>query len=181
MGQSSGCQPRRRPPVSVTVSIRRTIALLTLSLSTAVPAVAQAQSTQARPGNAGIDEYQEAIPGSKGSSPAGGTGVAPKLTTGANRVIPKRTLNALASKGDDGKAAAALAEATSPKRGSKQDAASQSARPPDAADGSSLDAIGRVLAPEPGDGGLGLALPIGMVLVLIAAIGAVMLRRRSAA
>ncbi len=163
------------------MSTRCLLALLAVLLSVAAPSAVQAQSTQAPPGNAGVDEYLETVPGSKGSGSAGGTGVAPKLTPRADRVIPKRTLNALASKGDDGKAAAALAEATSPKRASKPDAMSQSAQPPAAADGSGLDAIGRVLAPEPGDGGLGLLLPLGMLFVLTAAIGAVILRRRSAA
>lgn len=149
-------------------------------LSVAAPAVAQAQTTQAPPGNAGIDEYLETVPGAKGSGSAGGTGVAPKLTPGADRVIPKSTLRTLASKGDEGKAAAALAEATSPKSGSKQDTPSNPAPQVAAADGNGLDAIGRVLASDPGDGGLGLLLPIGMLLVLTAAIGAVILRRRSA-
>jgi len=154
-------------------------------LSVAAPAVAQAQTTQAPPGNAGIDEYLETVPGAKGSGSAGGTGAAPKLTPGVDRVIPKTTLSALASKGDEGKAAAALAEATSPGREPRQDASTSpglpsAPAPPAAADGNGLDAIGRVLASDPGDGGLGLLLPIGMLLVLTAAIGAVILRRRSA-
>ncbi len=180
------------------MSIRRPIALLTVLLSVVAPPVAaQAQATQAPPGNAGVDEYLETVPGSKGSGSAGGTGVAPKLTPGADRVIPKTTLSTLASKGEDGKAAAALAEATSPKSGEapRQGASKSSGSPsapappaggqrpplPAAADGDGLDAIGRVLAADSGDGGLGLLLPVGMIVVLAAAIGIVLLRRRSAA
>ena len=153
-----------------------TIGLLVLAL--ALPAAAVAQDVP--PGNSGIDQYQESIPGVGGNRPTdgsgpggsgstrpgsggsgtastGGSGGGSNSAAGESRISPS-TLRKLDRQGPDGKATAAAAEATAP------------APTPARGLGSSGD-----------DGpGMGWVLPVILALALAAAVAVVLMRRRGA-
>src|SRR4051794_19430184 len=80
-----------------------------LALVLAVTGTAAAQQQVAPPGVSGVDEYLETVPSADGNRRVPRSGA--KSQSGALNRRTRRRLNAL---GDDGKSAAALAEAGAP-------------------------------------------------------------------
>jgi hypothetical protein len=156
------CQPAEARFVYIGVR-RILVALLLLALS--VPTGVAAQVVP--PGNSGIDQYQESLPGAGGDRPTGPTGSAKGNVTetgsasesgglGEPHVSPS-TAQRLNKLGPDGRATAAVAAATAPRK----------------AQGSSgSDSSGDTGA------GMGWALPLILVLTLTAAVSIAVLRHR---
>jgi hypothetical protein len=161
--------------------MRRTLAAL-IALALLVPAAAAAAAqgprTNAPPGNSAIDEYLETVPG------ASGNGVPrPPVAGGATLTAAER--NRLERLGTDGRTLARIVESTSPAPASgttspapkKHQPATGVVRLPDPKGDAPL---GAVLGVAEGDGGMGLLLPAILLASLLAVIGLVLLRRRSA-
>jgi hypothetical protein len=174
---------------------------LVLAILLAFPAWAQARvHTIAPPGNSGVSQYLETIPTAGGGQPtnsvhplAGGVGAGgsggPGSTggnggSGAVVNIAPSTQRALAKKGPDGVAAAALAQATAPRGGSSNAsdrgaAAASSAPAASTDDGSSPTAsVFKALTGSTGGGGAGPLLPIVLIGSVLAAAGLGLTRRR---
>jgi hypothetical protein len=135
----------------------RWIALALTLLALAAPAAAQGQIVP--PGNSGVDQYQESVPGVGGnrpSGPNGGSAAGTGAASGQSRISPK-TAQSLDKLGPDGKGTAAVAAATAP-------GPSQGSR--------SSGSIG-----DSGPG-MGVALPIILALALAGALAVVLMRRR---
>lgn len=156
--------------------MRGIVITLTL-LALALPAAASAQTVA--PGNSGVDQYQENIPGVGGNRPTGGpnssgtgngSGAGESSRTGAlpteSRVLPTTTQR-LEKLGPDGKATAAAAEATAPPRLQASGGADYS--------GGGADSSG-----DTGPG-MGWALPVILALALAAAVSIAVLRWRRGA
>jgi phage tail tape-measure protein len=145
----------------------RGIGLTLLVLALALPAAAVAQDVP--PGNSGIDQYQESIPGVGGNRPTGGSGSGGSGGSGTastggsvsgseqSRISPS-TVRKLDKQGADGKATAAAAAATAPAPTPARDL------------GSSNDS-----AP-----GMGWVLPVILALTLAGALAVALMRRRGA-
>ena len=146
---------------------RKTVVLVLLAvLSLAVPAAAQ--QVNAPPGNAGVDEYLETVPGAGGNRPTNrDTGRAP---------LPAPARRALERQGTDGQAAADLAERTGPAPTQRDKQPAPAAQPPGGDRGGALGALGR--AADGSDEGMGLVLPILLALSAAAALAALLVRRR---
>jgi hypothetical protein len=155
------------------VRVRGIVLTLTL-LALALPAAAGAQDVP--PGNSGIDQYRESIPGPGGNRPTGpgasgtgksGTGAATGQSgavTGESDVSPE-TAQSLGKLGPDGKGAAAVVAGTAPGRSEGLEGGFASASP---TSGDSAD----------DDPGMGIALPIIFALALAGALAFVVWRRR---
>src|SRR5829696_5726036 len=104
----------------------RGISLMLFVFALALPAAALAQDVP--PGNSGIDQYQESVPGVGGNKPTGGSGSGGSgaastggtasaggstSASGGSRISPS-TVHKLDKQGPDGKATAAAAAATAP-------------------------------------------------------------------
>jgi hypothetical protein len=159
------------------------LVVLLLSLAVPAPALGIVLTT---PGKAGADQYFETIPTSAGNvaPPAGGSAVGPTTSGGAggtgsslaaigNGRAGERGLSKL---GADGKKAAALAEATAPGTISGLPSGSSGApgpsvavAPPDGSGGSASGGLSALLTGSDA-GGIGLLLPLTMVLGLVGAI-----------
>ena len=147
----------------------------------------------------GADEYTEDIPGGGGNNPSnqnnGGSGSGSD-GTGSGSTLPSGTQADLAAQGDDGAAAANLAQQTGPGgNGNGNGAKSNGAGSGDGAGAgsgsggdvnltpadsdSSGSGVGDVVADLAGgsDDGMGLLLPIILGSVLIAAVAFVLIRR----
>lgn len=174
---------------------------LALAILLATPAWAQARvHAIAPPGNSGVSQYLETVPTAGGNQPtntvhprAGGVGAGgsggPGSTggnggSGAVVHIAPSTQRALAEKGPDGVAAAALAQATAPRGGSSRAvaggaAAASSAPATSTDDGSSPTAsVFKALTGSTGGGGVGPLLPIVLIGSALAAAGLGLTRRR---
>lgn len=174
---------------------------LALAILLATPAWAQARvHAIAPPGNSGVSQYLETVPTAGGNQPtntvhprAGGVGAGgsggPGSTggnggSGAVVHIAPSTQRALAEKGPDGVAAAALAQATAPRGGSSRAvaggaAAASSAPATSTDDGSSPTAsVFKALTGSTGRGGVGPLLPIVLIGSALAAAGLGLTRRR---
>jgi hypothetical protein len=178
---------------------------LVLAILLATPAWAQARvHTIAPPGNSGVSQYLETIPTAGGGQPtntvhprAGGVGAGgsggPGSTggnggSGAVVNIAPSTQRALAKKGPDGVAAAALAQATAPRGASSRRASSHTSAGAAAAfsvpaastgDGSSpTSSVFKALTGSTGGGGAGPLLPIVLIGSVLAAAGLGLSRRR---
>ena len=155
--------------------MRLLVLTLLAGAALAVPAVADAKRGTAPPGNSGIDEYVESIPGPTGNRP----------THRVRSRHPRSVLGAgarrrLAAQGPAGRAAARLAAATAPSRpaGTNGRVARQGVAAAEAAGGSgSADALTRTVAGE-GRGGMGVGLPAILVGALALALARFLLRRR---
>ena len=99
----------------------RKLLTATAALLLVMPAPALAQTLP--PGNSGVDEYTEGVPGAGGETPSsksGDDGAGAGGETGgsgpggSSDVLPEDIVSELTSSGADGKAAAALAEQTAP-------------------------------------------------------------------
>ena len=165
----------------------RPIALLIALLAAlvlAAPAVAQ-DEVIAPPGNSGVKEYLEIVPGAGGDKPAsgtkGGTAPMPAEALGADNA------KALEALGSDGKAAAAAAAAGSPTDRATARRRENSKVLGDSATGTSIaaqsdgDRVTSVARALGGDGGgMGVLFPIvlGLTLSLALALGIGRLLRR---
>lgn len=150
-------------------SLRRPFALLAGVVVLAFPTAAPAQPTNAPPGNSGIDEYRETVPGADGDkiprAPAGGQPASP---------LSPRQRERLERLGRDGKSLADIIDATGPQPARTERAAKD-------ADGRSpLRAIAGAAGGSDGGDGLGLVLPAILLITLLGALSVVLARRRGA-
>lgn len=148
-------------------------ALLALALLVPATAAAQGPATNAPPGNSAIDEYLETVPGASGNStprtPAAGT----NGSAGSTGPLTAAQRDRFERLGADGKTLAKVVESTSPEK-KKQEP------PTTLRDLTSRSPLGEVLGVAEGNGGgMGLLLPAILIASLLAAIGLVLLRRRS--
>ena len=136
---------------------RALVALAALALAFPAASLAEPPQTNAPPGNSGIDEYLETVPGASGNKrprPPGQGGAGSSLSPALRARLER--------KGADGKALANAIDATS-----------------------SGTASNKELALPQGDGGddngggIGIILPAILIAVLLSAILAVLLRRRA--
>jgi hypothetical protein len=147
-------------------------------LALAAPAAAGAQALP--PGNSGVDQYQESIPGAGGNRPTGpspgasnvsgagnssggavsGNSSAGAVSGGGSRIAAS-TAKQLDKLGPDGKATAAIAGATAP--------------------APTKDSSGSSSSSSDTGPGMGWALPVILVLALVAAVSVGLLRRRRGA
>lgn len=162
--------------------MRRSVTLLAvlLCLGTAPAALAQTQKV-APPGNSAIDEYVESVPSASGNHPT-------KPGGGQPAGLSKSSTAALSKLGKDGKAVEQLVAGTGgavtkPSQGAK--ATKTPAGPTIVADSgrSPLAATAHaVLTSSHSDGGgMGILLPAILGAAVLAAIAAVVLRRRRSA
>lgn len=151
------------------------------------PVQALGQETVAPPGNSGVDEYLETVPGADGNRPArgqdGGTGNRDSVDAG--------TRKQLESAGDDGRAAADLAAAGSASddagstgtggsdSGSGSKSGGRQVDPTASADPVVPAVISRTVSGD--EGGMGTALPLILGATLLAAVAFVLGRRRGRA
>jgi hypothetical protein len=163
----------------------RVLACLSACL-VAVPSAAPAQGVLTPPGASGVDEYSETIPSADGNRTAG--------NTGAGHTLTPRQRRALERLGPDGAQAAALADANGPavagrrrpsadgaggSNGSPADELSARSDLPDSAGESGFVAtVTRALGGD--GGGVGLVLPVVLILALMGA-AVLALRRRPTA
>jgi hypothetical protein len=166
-------------------AIKLTLTLACLVLACAPTSALAKNTTHAPPGNSGVQEYLEVVPGGGGNRPAAKLKRSPHALNGKAR-------GALGSYGRDGRAAANLAEVTSDpagrggsgsgrsgtkggkSAGGKNGAASLSAKDSGSGDSGVLGALKRVATRIGGDG-LGVGLPL---LLLVVLVGGVLLARR---
>jgi hypothetical protein len=148
--------------------VRGIVFTLTL-VALAVPATATAQQV-VPPGNSGVDQYKESIPGVGGNRPAGpdgegasggsgGSGSTSGTGARGKATISPRTAQSLEKLGPDGQAAGALAEATDPSRSSGSPSSDSSDTGP----------------------GMGWVLLVILALTLAGALGVLLMRRRGGA
>lgn len=161
----------------------RTILLVIAMLAGLVAPSFAAAKTLAPPGTSGVDEYLETVPDAKGERPGGSKG------NGATR-LPATARRALEAAGPDGRRVANLAGATAPRTPppppppSSRTAAAKKARPTEpqrsTAGGSPLRTGLKVLAGGGGAGGIGLLLPIVLVITAFGAVTVALRRHRNA-
>jgi MYXO-CTERM domain-containing protein len=158
---------------------RLALTLCLLTFAGAAPATAQEQV--APPGNAGVDEYLETIPEADGNRP-----VRPPAESGGQGGLDADTQRELESLGDDGEAAARLADRAARQSGGtgSSDKApvrdGETGASADSLDGTSGAGLGTVLGQTVSaeDGGLGVGLPILLAVTLLGAVAIVVVRRR---
>jgi hypothetical protein len=164
------------------------LASVVLACVSASAALAQEDQVVAPPGNSGVEEYLEVVPGSGGDRAAGGRGQADSLPSDAapgqaepHAVLGEDAVRALRRLGADGRAAAHLAMASAPPMTSDSkgdDKASKQAKKrsgsgrsrPAATDGSGgrAEAVAGALAGN--GGGMGLAFPLVLLGAMVAAL-----------
>jgi hypothetical protein len=148
--------------------------------------VASAQQQVAPPGTSGVDEYLETIPSAEGNRRAlpPSSGGDDEPTGGGGGALKRSERRELEQLGADGRRAAALAEATTP---ADAVAAPGGSRPDPAVRGIGRDGDGDGVASAltnsiGGDGGMGVLLPILLVVsaLVAAGIGLARVRMRGA-
>jgi hypothetical protein len=197
------CQ--ERSPPSVFKSVKKLVTTLAIGSLLVLPATALAGNGghhSVPPGNSGLDQYTENIPGAGGNHPTGGGGSHHPGGGGGgsgSSVSPGVT-HTLDSQGPAGQGAASLAAATAPdvggnapaghggksggsanaKGGSGTTAGGAASRGNAASggSGSGVDAIAAELTGSGVDNGMGIFLPIILGAALIGALGLVALRLR---
>ena len=197
------CQERRPP--SVLKPVKKLVTTLAIGSLLVLPATALAGNGghhSVPPGNSGLDQYTENIPGAGGNHPTGGGGSHHPGGGGGgsgSSVSPGVT-HTLDSQGPAGQGAASLAAATAPdvggnapaghggksggsanaKGGSGTTAGGAASRGNAASggSGSGVDAIAAELTGSGVDNGMGIFLPIILGAALIGALGLVALRLR---
>jgi hypothetical protein len=161
----------------------RGFAAFALLLALALPAVADAQRSNAPPGNSGVDQYRETVPQSGGNHPVDPSG---KGGHGGHGGLSGQALHALRGQGADGAAAAKLAEATGPSQRHRRPAGHGTGAPRagkgasatlDRATGGVLDALAAIVTGN-GSGGMGAVLPLLFLLALAGAGAFVLVQRR---
>jgi hypothetical protein len=160
---------------------QRALAIAATILAIGAPA-ADAQQSNAPPGNSGIDQYLETIPGTEGSTPVRGRASTRQRTP----VLSPSQRKALAAEGQYGEEAIALAEQFGVERKERRayrhrsvaTGASAHADASERTDRSALDAVAAAVTPSGDAGGLGMALPIMLVTTALLGAGAAIGRRR---
>jgi hypothetical protein len=197
------CQERRPP--SVFKSVKKLVTTLAIGSLLVLPATALAGNGghhSVPPGNSGLDQYTENIPGAGGNHPTGGGGSHHPGGGGggSGSSVTPGVAHTLDSQGPAGQGAASLAAATAPDVGGNAPAghggksggsanakggsgttASGAASGGNAApggSGSGVDAIAAELTGSGVDNGMGIFLPIILGAALIGALGLVALRLR---
>jgi hypothetical protein len=157
------------------VKVATVVALLALL----VPAAASARARKyAPPGNSAISQYVESVPTAGGGRPSGT--IHTRGAAGSSALSPA-TQRAFSRQGADGKAAAALANATAPaarrnaSAGQRQSPAA-SASSGGSANESPLDSLLRTATGASSRGGLGAWLPAILIVATLGG-GALALRR----
>lgn len=148
--------------------------------------LAPAALAQKPPDNGAVDEYTEGVPGSGGETPSGsssGSGGASGSDSSGSAVSPSN-IEALESHGEDGAAAATLAQATAPDGAGKspegQKAGSDATSPAvGAAEPGGLSAAVETVTGD-GSSGMGILLPILLGAIAVGVM-ALALRRRGGA
>jgi hypothetical protein len=197
------CQERRPP--SVLKSVKKLVTTLAIGSLLVLPATALAGNGghhSVPPGNSGLDQYTENIPGAGGNHPTGGGGSHHPGGGGGgsgSSVSPGVT-HTLDSQGPAGQGAASLAAATAPDVGGNAPAghggksggsanakggsgttaggAASGGNAASGGSGSGVDAIAAELTGSGVDNGMGIFLPIILGAALIGALGLVALRLR---
>jgi hypothetical protein len=167
------------------------IAAVFLALFVAAPALAQ-DKTVAPPGNSGVDEYLEVVPGAGGDKPASGGGTGGGSSGSSTTQSPRTTLGSktatqLAQLGSDGKKAAELAAAGAPtdratarKRDKSRVLGTQTEPGKSIASDGGGGRVGTIATALSGEGGgMGLLFPLLLAGTLAAAIALLAARRIS--
>jgi hypothetical protein len=158
--------------------LRLALALAVWASIASLPAAAEAL-TVAPPGNAGIDQYKEKIPGPGGSETARpGESQGPPPAPAA--VLGKRNAEKLSRLGAEGRAAARLAARTAAARHAGKNPAARADRA--AVGGSGSSGLREVVAQATGSsasGEMGLLLPLIIVAAVVGAVAYAVTRRRS--
>ena len=191
--------------VATTPALRTVAVAVLLAVLPAASARARVH-TIAPPGNSGVNQYVESVPTAKGSQPTstihpqgggGGSGRGPGAagsggTSSGAGVIPASTARALSRLGTTGAAAAAFALATAPRRvghrarpvaGTTNQAAGRTASSGGSAATSGGSAptssvVKALTGSASGDTGLGVLLPVILVVSALAAAAMSIARRR---
>lgn len=154
-----------------------TLSIAVLAAALVAPGVAVAQELP--PGSSGVDQYTENIPGPGGDKPSNGLDK-PDGGNSDGGNLPPGVAEELAAQGADGTRAAILADVTAPERSKRgEKARGDGGAAGDGADGGGTIA-GIVSALVGSDGGMGVFLPILLVVTLLVAlaVAATRLRRR---
>lgn len=165
------------------------IAGLLLALLAAAPALAQ-DKTVAPPGNSGVDEYLEVVPGAGGDTPASGGGTGGSGGSSGSQTpsstLGSKTATQLEQLGTDGKKAAQLAAAGAPTdRATARKQAKSDVLGSEAQQGKSIasdggDRVGTIATALSGEGGgMGLLFPLLLGGTLAAALALFAARRVS--
>lgn len=158
------------------LSVKALTASLLISLLLSPGANAR-RRTLVPPGNSAVSEYVESIPTANGGRPT--VTVNPGGAPARSGVISSAAQRAFGLQGAEGRSAAALANATAP-RG--QRAGHPSSSPPAASGesgGGPLGTLAKTLAGASTQGGLGLLLPVTLIVIALGG-GALALWRRRA-
>lgn len=151
--------------------LRPRLTLLAFLLVLLPPAAANAQSTIAPPGNAGVDEYVEVVPSADG--PRHG-----RSDPGAGGGVPADTEQRLGEQGADGQAVVQLAGGSKTGKPPKGDQAGPRVSPGLDSGSESVPAA-VVRAVTDASGGMGALFPAVLAAALFAGGLAVLLRRRA--
>lgn len=158
-----------------------------LALLAAAPALAQ-DKTVAPPGNSGVEEYLEVVPGAGGDTPAsgGGAGGGSGAAQTPSTALGSKTATQLEQLGADGKKAAQLAAAGAPtdrataRKRAKGDALGSEAKQGKSIAGDGGGRVGTIATALSGEGGgMGLLFPLLLGGTLAAALALFAARRVS--
>ena len=165
----------------------RFLIIALLGLATWAPSVYAASDHTAPPGNSGVDQYFEAVPTASGPQRPGGTG-------SSREALPKKIQQALTAQGSDGAAVLRLVQSTAPAAARSRTGSGGPTSPTRPSNGGSLAKPKKgAAAPEQSvlastaeaitvggtGGGMGMLLPILLVISALAASAYVIVRRRS--
>ena len=158
--------------------MRRICVAILASALLAAPATVRAQDSLP-PGNSGVDQYTENVPGPGGDKPTNpGGGGGSGGGGGGNGELSTAEAQALTDQGPNGAAAAALAEETAPPKATDADSVARRSGGDDG-NGFSVDDVFSALTGSD-SAGMGVFLPIllGASLLAAIAVGAARLLRR---
>jgi hypothetical protein len=158
--------------VCIGVGRRFLTVLLLFAGSLCVPGLAAGQSTNAPPGNSGIDEYLEVVPEGGGNRPIEGT------DSGGSPLSPAAKRGLLAQ-GNAGRGAAALAEGTGPSRPQRKESRRADVTSTPEGQTAARAAVTRAVGGSDA-AGLGFWLPIVLAGVVLVLGATALLRRRPA-
>lgn len=154
------------------------IVLATLALCL-LPSSAAARHVIAPPGNAGVEQYVEVVPGAEGNEPV-------DAHSGKGDAISQSTQRHLEALGPEGKADASFAKATGSSKGRRDEGKGHSGKHAAGggrtAKGGDSGTTGTPNAGQPAQtaagGGIGIGLPLALALIALLALGGGLLRRR---
>lgn len=148
---------------------RAITALVVLAFALPATALAQAPQSTAPPGNSAVDEYLETVPGATGNQRP-----RPPAQKGSAGVLSTTERARLEQLGPDGRTLADAVDATAPVK-ERAPAAAAPAGTGRSPAGEVIDAV----TGSDGGNGMGLVLPAILIATLLAAVTAVLLRRRA--